>query len=123
MIEPVERMLRHIYGHNIEDGATLKNNTRLLMVADEYAVESLVELAESLIADHLKRWTGNLEQATEMLETVYEAPKGDGKLRRLAAVACWDQVQALREGKKFQDLLAKFPDMALNLLQRSVSDD
>jgi hypothetical protein len=126
--EAMEKMFLHMYGFDVfpsADSCDFEENIReclgLLAVASKYEAPHIGEKAKKCIAEQLAGMKGgeaSTLECSEMLKLIYKAPKGDGTLRRLAAGAFRRDLLSLVEEDHFQELLDRFPRMAMDLLKR-----
>jgi hypothetical protein len=126
--EAMEKMFRHMYGIDVFHSADsrdfeldISECLDLLAVSSKYEAPHIGEKAKKCIAEQLAGMKGgeaSTLECSEVLKLIYEAPKGDGTLRRLAAEAFRKGIGSLVEEDLFQELLVRFPEMAMDLLKR-----
>lgn len=121
-------MLRFIYGLNVFPApypSTIYMDIALFRLAYKYEIPPLILLAGKSIAGRLedmkndKSWIA--ATCAIVLGKVYEAPKGDGTLRRLAVEACHNNMEGLIADDTFQETLLKFPEIAADLMKRPIA--
>lgn len=126
-----ERLIRYMYGFYVfsADGpSSIEKDIILLGLATSFEIPLLVQRAELGIENrlrlirknilHLNAPHWNAPACAKMLKLIYEAPMGDGNLRRLAAEAFRSHSESLAADNLFQEVLLKFPELATDLMTR-----